>query len=216
MGNTAFLRYSRIFQRKNSEEVLDIPVAVITDCDVRPDNYYASKNEKIPAGDYSERAKKAVTKKEVKYKGKPVEAFISKDWTLEYAIALSKLKADFYKAILIGAEIKKDDDSLLTEKLELTVEKRQQVDEKIRNDFEIWARKGMSNEEIAFEIYNNTQLKGQISKAIVAQCFAEILDGYPDQKGLQDKLIKDPNFKYIIDAIIYATSGKLEKEASDD
>lgn len=216
VGSTAFLRYSRIFQRANPKELIDIPVAVITDCDVRPDNYYISKGEEIPAGDYFERAKKAVTKKEAKYKGKPVEAFISKDWTLEYAIALSKLKADFYKAVLIGAEVKKDDDSLLTEKLELTVEKQQQVDGKIKIDFETWVQKGMSNEEIAFEIYNNTQLKGQISKPIVAQCFAKILNEYPDQKELQNKLINDPNFEYIIDAIIYATSGKLKKEASDD
>jgi putative ATP-dependent endonuclease of OLD family len=90
------------------------------------------------------------------------------------------------------------------------------VDEKVKADFKNWNEKGWDNERIAFEIYNNTQLRKNISKSIVSQCFSDILERYPDRKGLKNKLISDPNFKYIIDAIIYATSGKVEKEASDD
>lgn len=35
VGSTAFLRYSRIFVRKNGDKI-DIPVSVVTDCDVKP------------------------------------------------------------------------------------------------------------------------------------------------------------------------------------
>jgi putative ATP-dependent endonuclease of OLD family len=231
VGSTAFLRYSRIFQRTNSEEFIDTRVAVITDCDVRPDYYYTSENknkrkekeqteeeqdeeeqdeEEQTILNYSQRVEKAIKEKEDSYNELPIKAFISKDWTLEYAIALSDLKIEFYRAVLQGKKIKNS--NILT----LTEEKKIQVDKKVNSDIKKWTEKRWDNERIAFEIYNNTQLKGKISKAIVAQCFAEILDVYPDQKELQDKLIDDPNFKYIIDAIIYATSGKLEKEASDD
>ena len=237
VGSTAFLRYSRIFQRSNSEEFIGTPVAVITDCDARPDYYYTPENknkqkekekeqteeeqneeeqneeeneEEQTELDYSQRVEKAIKEKEAHYNGSPVKAFISKDWTLEYAIALSDLKIDFYRAVLQGKKIKNS--NVLT----LTEEKKIQVDKKVDSDFKKWNEKNWDNERIAFEIYNNTQLKGKISKAIVSQCFAEILDEYPDQKELKDKLINDHNFEYIIDAIIYATSGKVEKEASDD
>lgn len=36
VGNTAFLRYSKIFRRKNEEETLGFPVSIVTDLDVKP------------------------------------------------------------------------------------------------------------------------------------------------------------------------------------
>lgn len=230
VGSTAFLRYSRIFQRLNPKEFIDTYVAVITDCDARPDDYYTSENknkksdkeqteeeqdeeeqdeEEQTGLDYSQRVEKAIKGKEAHYNGLPVKAFVSKDWTLEYAIALSGLKTEFYRAVLQGKKI--ENSNVLT----LTEIKKKQVDKKVESDIEKW-KKEWGNERIAFEIYNNTQLKGKISKAIVAQCFAEILNKYPDQEELKDKLIGDSNFEYIINAIIYATSGKLKKEVSND
>lgn len=38
VGNIAFLRYSKIFLRKNKEEKLKIPVAIITDLDIKNDH----------------------------------------------------------------------------------------------------------------------------------------------------------------------------------
>jgi putative ATP-dependent endonuclease of OLD family len=230
VGSTAFLRYSRIFQRSNPEEFVSTPVAVITDCDARPDYYYTTENKNKKKGkeqteeeqdeeeqdeeetqlNYSQRVENAIKVKEARYNGLPVKAFISKDWTLEYAIALSDLKIDFYRAVLQGRKIKNN--NVLT----LTEEKKIQVDRKANSDIEKWNDKDWDNERIAFEIYNNIQLKGSISKAIVAQCFSEILEENPNQEELKDKLISDPNFKYIIDAIKYTISGRVEKEASDD
>ncbi|MGB9929833.1 MAG: ATP-dependent nuclease [Methanosarcina sp.] len=217
VGSTAFLRYSRIFQRSSSEEIVSTPVAVITDCDARPYFYYTAENKnqkeevkKQPELDYSQRVGIAIKDKELHYNGHPVKAFISKDWTLEYAIALSNLKKDFYRAVLRGKKIKNSNAITLTE------EKKKKVDEEVESDFKNWNDEGWDDKRIAFEIYNNTQLKGNISKAIVGQCFAEILEEYSDQNELKEKLISDSNFKYIVDSIIYTTSGKVEKEASND
>lgn len=48
VGSTAFLRYANIFMRKD-ENILNIPVAVITDLDVRAMEYYDDKENGIPA-----------------------------------------------------------------------------------------------------------------------------------------------------------------------
>ncbi|AKB75167.1 hypothetical protein MSLAZ_1906 [Methanosarcina lacustris Z-7289] len=217
VGSTAFLRYSRIFQRSKPEEFIDTYVAVITDCDARPDYFYTAENKnrkeevkKQPELGYSQRVEKAIKDKESHYNGHPVKAFISNDWTLEYAIALSDLKKDFCRAVLQGKKIKNSN------AITLTKEKKKEVDEEVESNFKNWNDEEWVNEKIAFEIYNNIQLKGGISKAIVAQCFSEILEEYSDQNELKEKLISDSNFKYIIDAINYTISGKVEKEASDD
>ena len=48
VGGTAFLRYANIFIRNNKNEKLDIPVAIITDCDVNPEYDRESKfDEKL-------------------------------------------------------------------------------------------------------------------------------------------------------------------------
>ncbi|EDP16014.1 MULTISPECIES: ATP-dependent nuclease [Enterocloster] len=44
VGSLAFLRYANIFKRKNGE-CIDIPIAIVTDLDVRPDYYYEIKKE---------------------------------------------------------------------------------------------------------------------------------------------------------------------------
>ncbi|MCI8836923.1 MAG: AAA family ATPase [Hungatella sp.] len=45
VGSLAFLRYANIFRRK-SGDCIDIPLAIVTDLDVRPDYYYEIKKEK--------------------------------------------------------------------------------------------------------------------------------------------------------------------------
>ena len=43
VGSTAFIRYANIFKRKDNK-ILNIPVAIITDLDIRPIEYYEDKN----------------------------------------------------------------------------------------------------------------------------------------------------------------------------
>lgn len=48
IGNTAFLRYSNIFKRKGEEnQTIGIPISIVTDLDVRPQEYYSDEDNKI-------------------------------------------------------------------------------------------------------------------------------------------------------------------------
>ncbi len=209
VGSTAFLRYSRIFQRNDAEINMDIPVSIITDCDVRPDNYYEVINKDHPEGEYSERIKIGIEKKELYYNVMPIKSFIAPFWTLEYVIALSVLKKDFYTAVLYAQKIENSNS------IGLTPEKETEVNEEVEKNLKEWNEQGWNNEQIAFEIYYNIMLRKSrpksksTSKAIVAQCFAKILSEYP-KEDIKKILVDDTtHLKYIVDAIRYATPGRV-------
>jgi putative ATP-dependent endonuclease of the OLD family len=184
VNSTAFLRYSRIFKRKNTaDEQMGIPVAVVTDCDIKPDS-------KSVEGINTERAEK-----EARYNGQGVKTFISPVWTLEYDICLSQLKTFFYTAVLQAGKIQNSN------QIGLTDEKIREVDNEVQRDFEAW--KTNTNQEIASKIYVD-YIKGKdISKAIVAQNFAGILKSM-DPNTLKPVILTDQYIKYLVDAIQYA------------
>ena len=102
IGNTAFLRYSRIFHRKENPE-LNIPVSIITDVDI-PD--YEKKAKKDDDGniiktdegkieyDYQKSDNDIVTRKSKwkkkkivsKWEKQKVKVFVTPNWTLEYSL----------------------------------------------------------------------------------------------------------------------------------
>jgi putative ATP-dependent endonuclease of the OLD family len=95
LASTAFLRYSKIFQRKNDPE-MSIPVSIITDLDIKPDeenNLY--KNTKTT----NAQAKKK--KIEEQYNGQKVRAFVSPHWTLEYCLANSSTLGEIFFSSVI-------------------------------------------------------------------------------------------------------------------
>ena len=207
VGSTAFLRYSRIFLRNLPEVNMDTPVSIITDIDVKPDEYY--NEEELPETDYSERIRNAIDKKEKYFNEPPVKSFIAPFWTLEYVLALSNLKRDFYRAVLYAQKIENSNS------IGLTHEKEVEVNEEVDRMMKEWDDQGWNNEEIAFEIYYNIMLRKSnknskpTSKAIVAQSFAKILSECPKEQ-IKELLINDTtHVKYIVDAIMYATSGKI-------
>jgi len=211
VGSTAFLRYSRIFQREDSNEFMDIPVAVVTDCDVKPDEYYEDNGKDVPEGEYSERIQTVITKKKDAYTGRPVETFVSPYWTLEYVIALSDFKNDFYRAVLQAEKIQNSNVIGLTEA------KEEEIKKDVGTKLTEWNNNDLSDEKIAFEIYNDLILKKQISKAIIAQCFAKILSEKPVREDIKYRLLGDDKLGYIINAINYATSENVNKaEDTDD
>ena len=211
VGSTAFLRYSRIFQREDSNEFMDIPVAVITDCDIKPNRYYEGNGKDVPDGEYLERIKRAIVKKRDAYTGRPVKTFVSPCWTLEYVIALSDFKKEFYRAILQAEKIKNSN------RFGLTEAKEDEINKDVETKFKEWRDGKFSDEKIAFEIYNNFIIGKEISKAIIAQCFAKVLSEYSDREDIKKKLLGDNKFGYLIDAINYATSENVNKaENADD
>lgn len=217
VGSTAFLRYSRIFIRKDGR-TMGIPVAVLTDCDEKP-KYDENGVFKL----CKEKMAEAVEKKEKYYTEGTVKSFISPQWTFEYCLAQSCLRDDFHKAVHYGEKIKNSD------KYALTDEKIADADKTVSDERSSWG--DLTDEEIAYKIYSlMLDNKGKSGlKAIAAQCLASILkwkiavvpDGMTQAKmfemglhqwkvdekkkqKLKEVIETDPYLKYIVDAIKYA------------
>jgi len=185
VNSTAFLRYSRIFRRKNiSIGEMGVPVAVVTDNDIVPGIGLTTK-------EIEARRKE----KEARYDGQSVKTFISPIWTLEFDICVSGLKRLFYKAVLQAEKIQNSNE------IGLTDGKKEDIDQKVETDFESWGSD--DGAKIAGKIYGDYILKKNISKAIIAQCFAEILNAEERQK-LKKQILGDQYLKYLIDSINHA------------
>jgi len=184
--STAFLRYSKIFKRKSGES-MGVKVAVVTDNDIKPDS-----------GLSPQEVADKKTKKEAKYNGQEIKTFISPDWTLEYDIALSGLKKEFYTAVLRAEKIQNSDIYCLTE------EKIEEIKQKVENDFNNGDYADKIDQEIAKSIYEDYIVKKNISKAIVAQCFTLLLIKLKCE-GIRERIEVDEKFKYLVDAIKYVT-----------
>jgi putative ATP-dependent endonuclease of OLD family len=184
VGSTAFLRYSRIFLRKNKENKINIPVSIITDVDIKT---YA-KTEQLDVNgkiikkgkntvydytpiDVTEVAKDSVDAKvalEKKYDKQNVKAFVAPSWTLEYSLFKSaSLLPIFSKAI------KKVHPQIDQKHLERELAKK-------------LINKGLDKTELAYEL-------------------AQELEKDSNSKNPKiDIDITDSHISYLIDAIKYA------------
>lgn len=102
VGNLAFLRYSKIFQRKDDSEI-DIPIAIITDSDVskyQKDEDSTIINE-LKTSEVQQNLKEQIKKLKEKYDYKnSIKVFIAEDWTFEFALSTSQLfKAKLHEVI---------------------------------------------------------------------------------------------------------------------
>ena len=143
------------------------------------------------------RNKKYLEKKD-EYSKQNLKTFVAKNWTLEYELALSELKEEFYQAVL-RAEMLQNDNTL-----ELKKEDIDTINEECKIFFDL--QKGKSTTEIAYEIYKPLIRKSnKVSKAITAQCFAEILK--ENKNEFKEKFEKEKtSLSYLINSIIYATT----------
>lgn len=91
VGSKAFLRYAKIFQRKDNRE-MNIPVAVITDLDIKPEDENTKTNGKTI------KELEIIAKKD-KYDGQKVKTFVSPHWTLEYCVSKSKSLATAFETV---------------------------------------------------------------------------------------------------------------------
>ena len=224
VGSTAFLRYSRILLRQDGSTI-GIPVAVVTDCDVKPYDVVVQDDcsEQRVFSEKKAESEQAIANKKARYEESIIHAFISPRWTLEYCIALSCLSAEFHKAIHYGKKI------LNSDEISLTDEKIAAADRDAADEAKEWA--GLSPKEKAYKMYC-TMLgnDGKSSlKAIVAQCLASMLkwnisiipNGVTKEKmfdlelygyrvdeerriKLKQQIESDCYLKYIVDAIKYA------------
>lgn len=208
VGSTALLRYANIFLRQD-EKVLNLPISLITDVDVKPSIHEEKpkKNMKDESGkdvkdadgktvkiDMSSaeieemRIAKVQTIKD-KYEA-PVKVFVAPHWTLEYCIAKSCLSELFYQAVYICHKskgndyvYKEEDKNTLIEEAKTQYNKWKDIDQ-------------LNTDQIAYEIYKNTLLDKQLSKAVIAQVFAELLLGH-NFVGV----VEDENLTYLVEAI---------------
>ena len=209
IASTAFLRYSKIFERRDKIP-MKIPVAIVTDVDVKP--FEAGETKTVTNENNGIISEVQLTREEIediidkkiddkwdKYDGETVQTFVSPFWTLEYCIARSKkLRKIFYKSALEALYEQKIDEGVKNLKDYLAA-----IDA-VNSHFNNWKE---VDEIIAYKIYNHI-LNGQhdlglakdkISKSIIAQRFAENLS-----KIKIEDLHNEYSLEYLINAIDHA------------
>lgn len=193
VAGKAFLRYSKIFQRKTDPE-MGIPISVITDLDLKPQEQNAMSEDKYKA---------YVESKRIKYENQNVRAFISPHWTLEYCIAsCPKLQKSFYFAVLKALKEIKEDKGVGD------LDKYVKSIEGIDSHFNNWKA-----DDIPFLIYEQILGVGEfpglctqkISKAIIAQHFAKQLMEMDEAGNFEAIIAEQEEILYLMEAIKYAS-----------
>lgn len=213
VGSTAFLHYAKIFARKD-DQTMDIPVAIVTDMDVVPEEWEDKGSRSPTAEEVSEvRAKKRKWASDT-FDAGVTKAFIARNWTLEYDIALDPAFAKLFYASVLWAE------KLSNAKTGEPQEgKAAEVEAKAEGDFEQWeidwGDDPRKREKIAFEIYKKVMLDKDISKAITAQVFARKLIECKRREKLAAAILKSKHLKYLVDAICHVTRPRGSEEDND-
>ena len=213
VGGVAFLRYARVFCRKHGPK-LNTRIAIVTDCDVK-----VKKREDGSIDSFDSKTQESIQRKQRYYNQEGIKTFVSPNWTFEYSVALSDLRYDLHRAIL---EADKVSNSNL---YPLTPEKTAAIDADIAKD----PNAKLNGHEYAHYLYQQKMLDGNMSKAVVAQCFAaelrkkfvvgpefvgdEMFDvdlfrkriDSEKRAELKTRIERDEKLLYIVDAIKYAT-----------
>lgn len=204
--STGLRRYARVFQRSNEDEVLDIPVACITDRDVMPDcapgicidEKYVdiikwpekSSRKWRTESDFPKPEDKINLINKIKNKadGQRVRTFVANDWTFEYDLAKNGLQDEMIEAMVRSEETSSD------------IETHSNRVKKIKDKVDSYN----SPEEKASCIYSYFR-KNYFSKAEVAQELSFLLEEkYTDHHSELKKKLPS----YIVEAIKYVTLGE--------
>lgn len=196
---TGLNRFSGIFQRKNKDRLLNIPVACITDRDVMPDcapklcikEEYKDKTKWPEPSKRRWSTESEIPDKEAYVKsicdkadGQSVKTFVANEWTFEYDLAYAGLSEELIDAIV---------------SVNYLEDKRDRKKNEIKMRFDEFA----TTEEKCSFLYSFFTLKN-VSKPNVAYEMARIIENKYSDKP--DELIaKLPGYLY--SAIIYVTGG---------
>ena len=188
VGSTAFLRYCKIFQREDGK-TMSIPVAVITDLDIKPDEYKQIDSNKKTEKDFS--ISEEINKKKEKLEGQSVKVFVSPHWTLEYCLMLdNKLRELLINAIKSVFDEENRGETAL-----------ENLEEEIKNILN-----KSSNAEIATHLYHRIFDRKRVSKASVAQYFAGLLEN--DDSINKEYLENIESIQYLLEAIKYVSGSE--------
>ena len=229
VGSVAFLRYSKIFLRK-AEPHFIVPVAVITDVDVKPfqsKELFSLNIEKISNFSKSNELlilAQKIVKKKTKYYIERNLKFEEVEKKRTNTITKKIIKYDEEKVKSFIAPYWTLEYTIALSCLSklfyqaiyickktysrdyvYTESQKNTYIEEANIKYDCWESIGKTREDIAFIIYNNTMIKesNPLSKAVVAQVFGQILN----ETDLSTYNIEpDDKLKYLVDAINYVTS----------
>jgi len=211
VGSTAYKRYAKIFLRQDEKEPsLNIPVAIISDVDVKPKEYYIENKKDVP--NIAHQIQEKRNELENDWNKENLKIFVAKCRTLEYDIALGKFQKEIFHAILIAQKIKNSTDENFYQKIfndenEFVIPK--EITEEQEKCFVNWTKdidEGDKNSRIAYEIYKHLKEK-QVSKAITAQIFSEIIS--IDKEESKERIVADEYLAYIVDAINHVSNTNI-------
>ncbi|KPZ27233.1 ATP-dependent nuclease [Pseudomonas coronafaciens] len=219
VGGVGLRRYAHIMQRADeSEGVIQIPTACITDMDVMPDCAPAimglNPKKRTPNGkpaprrwlmlsDFGatdvEREPKlaAHRQKRTRGDGQNVKTFVADHWTLEYDLAVGVLMDWVHRAAVLALHDAKINERKLT---------REKVLERASKTLEALKARYPSDEERATEIY---RLVDSGSKSITAQHLVDLLLLAFDEGELDQASLRTALPTYVVEAIDYATGGSI-------
>lgn len=219
VGGVGLRRYAHVMQRADeSDGVIQIPTACITDMDVMPDcapaimglnpNKRTSNGKPAPrrwrmlsdfgATDVEREPKLAAHRqKRTRGDGQNVKTFVANHWTLEYDLAVGGLMDWVHRAAMLALHDAKINERKLT---------REKVLQKASNSLEAVKARYPSAEERATEIY---RLVDSCSKSITAQHLVDLLQLAFDEGELDQASLRTSLPTYVIEAIDYATGGSI-------
>lgn len=214
VGSTAFKRYADIFKRKDGND-FGVPVAIISDLDVRALEYYQDKQIDYPEKQTNptelEEFRKIKTKEiEDENNEGQIKIFLPKQWTLEYEIACSRLYKYLWQAILVA---KKENNKTFNYE-QLLSAARNKVDaemKKCHGNTCCTYGTVQHDAQLSYNIFKMLNDK-DASKAATAQYLSDILlrqhEKEVDDNSLdtvKQILLSDPYLEYIVKAIEYVT-----------
>jgi len=189
VGHRGLFRYSRILQRADDSSI-PVPVALIPDRDIPPDA--ASElvgDDRQTEGDLEADSLVAHMEGLKKHDGGAVRAFPSEQWTLEYDLARQPACA-----LLVHQAVQ-----LAKGRAGKT---RDQIIEDTRGEVDAWqANQDMTADDVAVLIFEPLHKK-QISKTVVAEQLAALIDSLPDDPDAFRARLP----AYIAEAIDYVTA----------
>jgi putative ATP-dependent endonuclease of OLD family len=142
-----------------------------------------------------------------------LKIFVTKRRTLEYDIALGEFQKEIYHAILIAQKIKTSTDENFYQEIfndngEFIIP--EEITIKQKKCFSNWTKgvgEAEKNSRVAYEIYKDLKVK-QVSKAITAQIFSEIISGINKEES-KGRILADKYLEYIVDAINHASKTNI-------
>src|SRR4029077_11951965 len=172
---------ARVYQRKNTIEKIDMPIACVTDFDVMPDcapkilakvdsddNWPEKSNRRWRATkDFStEELSKRRDDIYEKASGQNVKTFVADEWTFEYDLAFSGLP----ECVWIAANLAKFDEQISAGKKTVY-----SIARMAQKDYKVLSGQHSAKEELASHIYKLFEAGSKVSKATSAQYLASVL-----------------------------------------